>query len=276
MRGASDFTTEGLPKTRKALFFDVVKERYGTLLRIGLLLVLTSLPFWIASFYHDYALSSLSLRLSSQEITSETYQSQSVVIKNLSYVFEGVSLGIFYFFLAGSSYLFRQLAFEEPLFFHEDFGHGLKENGGRFALLGLMAGLFYYGLGVASAFGVYPALVGGLLLGLYLFLIVPLLVYEAAFSSLYEGGFFSSLKSCFLLYLGSLGKGVLLLLALLAPFFFLFIPSLLWKYLALLLAVLFYEPLAMVGSAIVLHGVFDEKINQKDYPELVNKGLGGK
>ena len=86
-KASSDFTADMLPKTRKALFFDVVKLQWQNLLLCGLILVIFGIPLLLSLGVEDIFVMSLS---QSVDLSDETQLLQAglagILLRSDSYI----------------------------------------------------------------------------------------------------------------------------------------------------------------------------------------------
>ena len=253
-----------LPKTRYAAFFDRLKMDPWRFLGLGGILLAFALPMLITGALRDLALFQNASESAPEAVFSISFYGALIRIPGLMFF----SLG-----LMGALRILRQECWDEPLFFGSDFFLGIK-NGWSNALLHsfvLGALLFLAMLGRIS--GVYSSWVVGIFLGLIMFLIFPASFHSLFLSEIYALPLFRNFRAGYTVSFHSYWKTLLISLFLLLPLVFLWIPSLLGRYLALALSLLLYYPLALLASCLAAFSIYDPLINVKDYPELVRKGL---
>ncbi len=270
-----------LPPTRKSEFFDIVKNRFAFLLRIGLVLLLSFLPLLVV-FYFKNRFSILALASMQEEgadIASIRlgYSLMSLLFLGfdiLSYLF--VFLG-----LAGSMKIIKLLAYQEPPFFWSDFFSGIKENWGQSLLLSLF---FSFPVSIADcslslariaemealSYLAYAAI------GVLFFILFPALLIAMSMNAVYKNSFGTNLKGGFQLSLAHYWPYAcfsLLALAVFAGIEAMNVFVSIWVDLGTyVLIIVLLLPFYLLASHLYSLYLFDSHIN-KDYPEICQKGL---
>lgn len=268
-----DFTEESLPKTRKAAFFDRLKNHYGRFVEIGLLLFAFLLPLFGIGLFENLMLLGIQGNLASGAFDKTAAESMTSSVKNFASLLRILGFGIAGVGVAGLLPLLVELVYDEPLFFWHDFAAGIKKNWLRYFLLFLFAGAIRYLCLVSDYFGFYPAFVVGMMAGVSLLLFLPAWQHTLSLEAIYETKFWRSVKNGYLLYGVSVGKSLLSSLLLISPLALLFIPWFFVSWTLLTLAVVFLCPLLIAASLSINISTYDEFINKNDYPDLYHKGL---
>jgi hypothetical protein len=261
-------------------FFDVVKNRYDVLLRIGSLFLLFALPLLAVYFIFNIYGNSLLDNLQSGSLSQEEYASALLQWSLLKRVLEGVCLLLFAFPLSASLRLIRRLAYQENIQFGGDVSLGIKKNLKECALLALLLSLaffvssfaFDYGsLYYSSDYGMSLAMDVPLALSVFFFFPIALFVFAQI--PVYA----NSLSQSFRNALGFYGKSVFpslgIVLLFLLPIGIFFIPNL-YAVLGLsLFAFMVYLPLLMLFFFLYASSLFDRYLNKASFPSLVDKGI---
>lgn len=263
-----DYTANDLPLTRKDVFFECYKEHFSLLFRIGLVCLLTLLPAFIVMFMKDlYIISATST------LPEQTEESMLEIYYSANAVYGLMEIGAFVFFgilFAGVVQLLRQLLWNEPIFFGDDFKNGLKNNALRFGTAAFLLATINYLLNMLTESLWTYTLSGG-----FVVLILPVAVWFGLQNIYYQVGVFGSVKNAILMYTQTFPATMLLFMATIIPFWLVtnLISFVFIKLIVLLVMALFYVvPLTMCWILYALH-IFDKYINQEQYPEIYRKGM---
>lgn len=276
----SDCTLNDLPHNRVQAFFDVVKNRYDVLFRIGSLFLLFALPLLVSFFAANIYGNSLLNNYQDGSLSQENYLSSLLQLALIKRAAESVSLLLFAFPMSAALRLIRRLAYQENIQFGGDYSLGvkgnLKECFGVIALLSLSffvasfsfdyGALFYSSsYGASLAFDLPLFLAGLFFYPLCLFVFAQIPVYSNPLSLSFRNAFLFYGKSIF----PSLGIALLFLL----PLGVFLIPNI-YAVLALsLFLFLVGVPLAMLFFFLYASSLFDRYLNPSAFPSLIDKGI---
>ena len=269
-----DFNKAMLPHNRKELFFDIIKNHYRTLIAIGLILLAFSTPLLAASFISDYHLANLAINYSNGKYDIETYKSLSISFSFYMDLIKIPALGLLGIGVASIMKIVKNLCYLEPVFFTYDFKNGLKNNwlsmSFLFLLVGFLNAMTMYVIKVIP----YPILVG-VIIALVFVIFYPPLMMMIPQISIYTNKFYKRIYLTFVMYVKFFFPflGVFILAGL--PFLLFLIPSILIKYLVYVVVCIFLIPISYILVFLYSSHIFDRCINQKFFPELVNKGIKG-
>ena len=263
-----DFTEADLPLTRTQMFFDCYKEQFSLIFRVGLLCLLFFSPTMIIWLMHDgYLVDALNAL---PEQTTERIEAVYLSANMVFGLMELLAAVLFFVLFAGIAQILRQLCWGEPVFFFEDFKKGIRENAGRFAVVGVVLSLFRYLLGLLS-----NSAYAFLSFSIFALIFVPLGIWvllQTLYSRLRWG---QVIKNAVFYLVRALPMTLLLLVGTVLPFLLVrsFVTLLIAKYLLLLLLALFYVvPVAMVWILYACQ-TFDICLNKQRYPHIYRKGL---
>ena len=262
-----DFTEEYAPHNRKQVFFDCCKVRFLLLFELGALCLLFLLPLLFVSFLEDTNLTAL---LSSAEPDIELYTATTVL-------FSMVKIPCFFLFgigLGGVIRIIRQLIWGEGIFFWEDFFLGVKQNWKTYGLIFLLFGFAASGNAILAA--AESKTLGYVFFAVCAMLVVPVGIWMLLQTCVYDMKFMDRFHNALRFYLLTFPKTLVLLIATFALLALSMIPILLVKYVAILAAVLFLMVPLCMAWLLFACSAFDKHINEKAYPELLNKGLAAK
>ena len=273
----NDFTGDNLPHSRRDVFRDVLKNRWKDLLKVGALLLLFSLPLLVfgavgeinaANIYAEYKNGAISAKTCASEVAASN--GAFALIKIIGYII--FSVGI-----AGSARVLRQIIWDEPLFFFEDFKDGIKIYGGQFALA-----MFLYGLCSYTAVFFSSAANGimyAIALGLGVFILLPAMFFWLSERTVYANRIGENIRNGFMFYVRTLFKSIGILLLAFLPFIleyvleFFGLYNFIFKYSYLLICTFLFLPLGIMLWLLYTYSVFDKYINAELFPEILHKGF---
>ena len=104
-------------------------------------------------------------------------------------------------------------------------------------------------------------------------ILVPILAVCMCLSSIYTDKLTKKIKVSFRLYFKFFPKIMLALLAFALPLCLLFVANTAIQLFIPMLYSLVYLPIAYLGFVIFMNYIFDKEINEKNFPDLVGKGM---
>lgn len=262
----NDYTEEDRPLTRKDIFFNCYKERFSIIIRLGLICLLLIIPFILVSFLKE---SYLSGALEGVEDQSKI----SMISFGADLVFGAIKIVCYLIFaviFSGVTQILRQMLWDEPLFFGDDFKNGLKSNAIKFGITALVLSVIDYLLNLYSA-----NLLKYILNGIFVSFVLPVAIWFALQGIYYKAKSGTAIKNAEILYLKSVPCSLLLLICTILPFWLLenFVAHLIIRYVALVVLALFYiVPLTMCWMLYGCH-IFDKLVNKEQHPEIYRKGM---
>ena len=270
-----DYTYQMLPHTRKQVFGDVIKLHFSSMLWLGFVLLLFSLPFFIIDLLHDvYLAKILEEQVDVKENVSKVL-GKIIAVNNIKASLEIILYVIFSIGFSGVQRILRQYAWEKNVYFKVDFGLGIKQNGIQTSTI-----FFVGGLGVAICTVSYNAAIqiqgwSSMLyyvpLCIFALFIVPLLVLTSICTPVYSNKLIGNLRIALAMYFKYPLKVLCLILCcgvLLAPQF---VPVALVRFIGRTV-LCFVAPFFCLGVDLVCYGMLDEVVNRKLHPELVGIG----
>lgn len=263
-----DYGVSDLPHNRKEQFFDIAKHRFFLLLGLGLLLLLFSLPLLASLIYRDVLL----MGLEASEAASETKEATSFSVNLLFSGLFVVSLLILSIGLGGISKILKELVYDEPIFFKDDFFKGIKENFRQYLILAVFAGIFWFFANLIYLIA-NNLILKVVFVGINVALIFPPVFVGFFLSTVYSNKFFKSLQGGLTIYFKAFPSVFLSFFAVYAVSFLQYIPLLLVKYLLLAVMFVVYMPFALLASFSNQTRLFDDLINKDQFPEYYHKGL---
>lgn len=270
-----DFTKDNLPSNRKELFFDIVKNHYGTLTMIGFILLAFALPYIAVLIVSDYASYDLYNALNNGDISKEQYQAMFNSTSLLLSLIQCASLLIFSIGASGVSKIFKRLLFLEPVFFKEDFKMGVKDSFKTMLVVYLILGLFLV-LTKLMGFVNANAFVKALPMGVIIVFIFPIFMMLNIHTTIYKTKIFTRIRLCTMIHVKTFLIHMPACLIVLVFYGLIYIPSMVWKYVAILGCIILLLPMALLLYYDICFYIFDKNINIITYPEIYRKGLMGK
>lgn len=266
----NDFLVSDLPRNRYQLFFDILKNQWRNLLLLAVIITMIFSPIILLRYFNLIMINSL---VSDSNVNDNlgnqifNYTAAYNFINFFLIVVAGILLG-------GVCRIYKKLAYNEGFFLGADLIQGIKENFKDFIKLFVV-------------FGIVTSLIDTLSVNyriennsLYLFfeilndgIVLPILGVSMSLCCIYADTFRAKINASCKIYFKYLPKIVLLLLILLFPLLFLLINSSIAQLLVPFIYVAIYFPIAYLIVVLVLNSIFDKGINEKNFPDLVGKGM---
>lgn len=265
----NDFLVSDLPKNRYQLFFDILKNQWRTLLLLAVIILLLFLPIILLRFFNMVMINSLINNGDSINMKSEVFNTfvGYSFINFIVVVVVGVLFG-------GVARIYKKLAFNEGFFLGADFIRGIKENFKDYLWLFLIYGFLNMLLEILC--------MNYMLDNNYLYYffkvlnyttLLPILGVSMSVCALYSDSFIIKIKSSIRIYIKNLFKILLAVIIILIPLVLLFINSSIFQLFAPIVYSFIYFPFAYLIFVLILNSVFDKDINEKNFPDLVGKGM---
>lgn len=257
-----------LPDNRRREFFYLIKYRWKSILLIGGLLFLFSIPLLGSLLLKD-------LKAISIVTTSIDNDVSALLINDLFYsVFIVPSFVILFVGLAGIYRVMRNYIWAEGVIFKTDFLIGIKQNWLPFAFDGFIFSVLFYGIYLATIYINVPYL-KYLPMALCLIVIYPVIFIHMNLTVVYKNNYFKQMKNALLLYIRRAYIYLpLFILLIVVPFiFFIFNIPLLIKYIVLFIFIDLFLPFYILLFSVYSTSVFDYFINKERHPDLYKKGL---
>ncbi len=259
-----------LPANRKEQFKDILKNQYGFLIRLGILLFLFLIPLAACLVLADVFGGALKEGEASP----------------LNYLYNDLLLGagllvssfVFAFGIAGIGHLLRLLCWGEPVLFWNDFRVGVKQNWKKDALLlCLLSSLFSLNSILSDLLTIFAPSSGAgfvlwsLFLGLIVFFAIPFVMVGISYNSYYKESskrFFSNVLRILIARYFPLFLFALPLFGAIVLYFF----TNIIYFAAFVLLLIFLGPVFLVLWRLLILSIFDELINSS-FLDYYKKGL---
>ena len=271
-----DKTINRLPVTRKALFKDILRNRWRTLLGCGLLLLAFAVPLLVASMIKDYMV--LSLLNDPQSYSGGVFtEAGALRFRSINFMFLLINsffILILFVCFCGVFHICRQLIWSEGVRFWSDFKKGIAQNIWLFLRYGLLVVMLYFATWSLLYFA-NNLILTFIALGVATFVFIPLVMVGMYYSIIYSSSFGQRINNVSILYLKN-ALLVLLVSVLFEGFFFLeLIPSIyiFIKQAIMLLLVFIVLPLVILLGSLITIYIFDKDININIHKDIYRKGL---
>lgn len=269
----TDFEAQNLPHHRGQLFVDVIKLQWRKLFLMGFLVLVGFLPVIIVLFYRDNYIANITANYLAGNITLEMRQKAAKTAHFYTGLLTWALTYVAIIPLAGAARIYRQLAWNEPVFIKEDFQRGIKDN---YRIAAICSTIFGFVLIISKLIIVLSdnILLPMIPVAIFLACIFPMLLIAFFQSTIYQGNFKTFMKNAFLIFIRDALRIYLFSLMMLLPLAFNLIEThALWKYGLIIAYILFLFPLTYLAFAIFSNYLFDKYINHIHYPHLSRKGL---
>ena len=270
---SKDFNISDLPSNRKEVFFDCLKNRYKYLLFSGLILFLTIIPLIVIYFLKSIYLGILVENFRNGAMSENEY-SQATLIQVLMFdSFVILSSFIASIGISGATRVIRQVGWIEPVFFFKDFSDGIKMNYKyiSFHLFILSTIYMISDLSTYSDLGIM--FINYIPMGIFIFVAIPMVLYNIAEANIYNISLLESLKNSFLFLIRSVHISLLFSLGILGVMLLRLIPNIIIVMMIYIILVIFVLPIYYLLWFLYSSYMFDKFININNYPEIVDKGI---
>ena len=271
-----DFSINDLPLTRRKQFFDIFKNDWKTLLLLGLILLLFSIPYLAIDGIHWFIKFNLPTQLYGDEVTEEMVN-QAMKLTEILYEVCLVITSLFVSIaLAGSARVLKRLVHAEGVLFKEDFFQGIKMNSLQFLLLMFI----YSSLRFASRavyiyisdIPIYSDIVLGVSTGILFLLFVPILLFMFSECSIYKMKFITNFKNSYQLAIHSYLWIVIFSIIIFGVYFMRYIEHPILR-IGLDSLIILLSPIYLLSLSLFTMSKFDIFINKDNYKDIYRKGL---
>lgn len=269
-----DYKISDLPRTYKSSFFDILKTRWDHLLILAIFVLIATLPLILFNYYNQIMITNISYDAVNGIISEEDAIKQ---IQHNMFVFSLIETPIFMFMAfiySGLIRIIKKMIQREGYFIKYDFLQGIKEN-----ILHFLIYAFLYGaINVLLNFISYHYIISNQFL-YYLFKIlnygifIPLLFINLTLTSIYKEKISKKIMESIILYLRNF-LILLLFFGIMEGSLALFIiPSTFMLLFGAMLYAFLIVPIYLLIVQHLMHYIFDNDINYKQFPSIYKKGL---
>lgn len=272
----NDFGLDDLPNTRREQFFDIFKNEWKTLLLIGLLLLLFSLPFLTLEFFHWFIKMNLPIQLNNQGVDEQTIYNAlrlSEILYESILVLTNLILAVP---LAGAARIMKRLIHGEGVLFKDDFVTGIKQNIWHFLLFMLIYSILRFSAQFTYIYieniPIFSSLVRGVTTGILYVFFLPILLFMFCEDALYKMNVWTNFKNSYQLAVRAIFYMLIFSFIIFSLSFIKYI-SLIYMQLLLWGIIIILSPLYLLSLSLLTISKFDTYINKDNYPEVYRKGL---
>ena len=269
-----DYKISDLPRTYKSSFFDILKTRWDHLLILAIFVLIATLPLILFNYYNQIMITNISYDAVNGTISEEDAIKQ---IQHNMFIFSLIEIPIFMFMAfiySGLIRIIKKMIQREGYFIKYDFLQGIKEN-----ILHFLIYAFLYGaINVLLNFISYHYIISNQFL-YYLFKIlnygifIPLLFINLTLTSIYKEKISKKIMESIILYLRNF-LILLLFFGIMEGSLALFIiPSTFMLLFGAMLYAFLIVPIYLLIVQHLMHYIFDNDINYKQFPSIYKKGL---
>lgn len=273
---ADEFSVNDLPLSRRQQFFDILKNDWKTLLFLGLIILLASLPYITLNIMYWFIRSNLRAQLLADGGTEE------MVFKGLQLtdiLYEAICVPatlILVIPFAGAARVMKRLVHGEGVLFKDDFFEGIKMNSLQFLVIifiySVLRFLMQFAYIMIYNIPTMSEIIYGVSNGLLYLIFVPILLFMLTQASIYKIKFFLNFKNSYQLAIHSIFVMFIFALIIFGVYFLRYITHpILRGGMDTLIFVL--SPLYLLALNLYTMSRFDIFINKDYYPEIYRKGL---
>lgn len=270
-----DFEESALPSTRKAVFFDVLRQQWFSIVVCGLLLSAGAIPFVLTDLldYHFILTTNASVNAGTiSEAQAAVSISMMTVILSAVDILGCVIFGLC---LSMATCLIKLLAWEEPTRILKAFKTGIKQNGKQYFCLSLLLGCFMFACryAITAGFGSFLAYITVIVC---LLIPAPVAAYMLVTINVYDIKFTQQCRYSLIVFNKRKLKTFLAYLIGLIPFAVMVVSDLFFPLAdsVIMKSVMFFLlSFFLLGWFLFAFNSLDEAINKKFYPQLVGRGL---
>ena len=260
-----DFTENNLPHNRREVFFDVIKQRYDVILKLGVAIFLFMLPVLLIKAIGNITYNNMI------EQGGYTYEELSAIGQTLALI-DILPISVLGFCFAGVMKVIRNLVWGEPIFFFKDFFSGIKQNRIYFVFVFLFFALINFLLSYINVL-IEDELLRAIPTVLCLTLLLPVGMFFLSATVVYNDGFLTILKNSVIFFIKSAPVCILFVLAFAASFLLDYIELMVVRYILIIALIIVALPIYLIAWTLYSHSVFDKMVNSKLYPDYVDKGI---
>ena len=271
---SNDFLESSLPQTRRSQFFDILKNNFWLIFKLGLIL----LGFFSLLIIKNYLLDFLNISTTNAVREGFLEETEGTFWIKIAYIVSNaidlILYPIIFIGIAGTLRVLRQLVFGEGMMFSYLFKKGIKDNIKQYMLFGFIAALMKFAISLFAAFYGLNSLTIALLV-IFMSIFVPIFIISLYYGLLYKNSVPLTFRNSAFVYFKSF-------LPTLAFVISIFLPVMLIEFLLswLVIKQLIYAILVIIPLPIILligtqlyFNTFDKVINITEFPELLRKGL---
>ena len=270
-----DFLESYLPQTRRSQFFDILKNNFNVVVKIGLVLLAFFLLLLVKNLILDLLNTATNTAVEAGDLLKKDGEMYMKLFFIISNAIDIILYPIIFIAVAGVFRVIRQLAFSEGMFFIYFFKKGIKDNYKQFIFMGVLTALIKLGVNTLITYFSLSSFISIASLGFFIVIYIPIVVIYLYYSSIYSSTLAISLRNATYIYIKNILPTLAFVLVLFAPIilteYFFNWPFV--KQSIYALGVTLLLPIILLGGYLMYLNSFDKTINVTDYQELIRKGL---
>ncbi len=272
------YTQSMLPQTRKAVFFDVVKLQWRSLLILGMILLAFALPEILLNLARDsYAIALYTAVEKGTDVERVQAGYMIMVGDVLKNFIQIIGFAIYGVGLAGVMRVLRQYAWGENIHIPTDFGRGIKDNWkpmlGLSILTGVLYAVCYYLYYLANVYRTDEMLLLSVIpIALCVLFVMPMFACCLVMIPVYNNTLFQIIKMSFYVCFRGYGKVLLGTVCTVVLWALSLLPSTAFHFGFGMISSL-AAPFFLLGWTLFCYNRLDKDLNPSLCPELIGKGL---
>lgn len=271
----ADFDVASLPTNRKNVFQDILKQRFDLILKMGLVMLVVFIPLLSLLLACDWVI--LNARLDndpSSSVDTEEVIYLMTILKSIAIVITSpiVAVGV-----SMILEVLKKVIWYEPVHFLYDCIQGIKKHYKSVVFVTVIITLLLTTSQILTHIdvkGLMLQMLKYIPYGLVMITGIPVYLIVIVQITVYEDQLVTHLKNAFILYLVAFVRFGRVALGLFIPMWiYPLLPSMIISYGVLILGLWMYLPIWLLVWVLQSFSIFDEYINQKQFPLLFRKGL---
>ncbi len=272
-----NFRAEKLPHNRVQVFFDVYRNRFSVMMRLGLIALAFFLPATAVMTFTNLKVYEVQALVAAGSVTAEEGAATVFGLINAGNLLMIAALAAAAAGIAGICGVVRRLIWQEGVLFAHDFGRSVKENAPTFCLIAAAGGVLNYLLQYAlrnlyfsQTAGAEIAAIAAIAATALFLPTIPLILTQC---TLYNLPLHKKICNAFLLTMRTAYLSFPAAAANAAPFLLLLIPSAYVFVPLLVILPLFAVPSLITFDMLFCDYVLDKFVNKSNFPEIYDKGI---
>lgn len=271
----ADFNEASLPTNRKNVFQDILKQRFDLILKMGLVMLIVLIPLLISLLAFDWVIVNATLSNDpNSSVDTEEVAYLMTILKSIAIMITSPLLALG---LSMILEVLKKVIWYEPVHFLYDCVQGIKKNYKSIVLVTVIIALLLASSQILTRIdvkGLTMHMLKYIPYGLVMITGIPVYLIVIVQITVYEDKLTTHLKNAFILYMVAFVRFSGVALGLLVPMWvYPLLPGLIISYGVFILGLLIYLPIWLLVWVLQTFSIFDEYINQKQFPLLYRKGV---
>ena len=270
---AKDFSFQDWPRTRRAEFGFLLRNRRRTFVALCGLVLLGMVPLIVVCSFRMFNLAALEESWQAENTAKEIVALERARFLLAYHLFDIPCFACLFLIFSAVFRIERQMVLNQPVFFWADAWEGIKKDGLLFFCLGLLFGLIRFGCAYVSEIQSFPYLLRFLPYGGAIDFLLPALLFCLSLRASYRISWKELFKGSFVIFFHHAGISLLFAWGLALWELVVLIPFFLVRLLALILEGILFLPLWSLGWMLFSFYCFDRDINPVSCPADTFRGL---